>query len=366
MNEKANILIVDDELSIRESLRMLLKPSYNVYTAENRDQALDIIKQHPIDLITLDLNLKMPGKNGIDVLKEVREHNKDISVIIITAYGTLGSITSANQLGVSDFIAKPFDINDVNIVVEKSLEKKRQGHEIHALLEEIGNVKDISVKENARIIFEKSAPHIRQIAAHRLSYYRPAESTGIIECFKFLKLLSDIFHHKTYSFAEHAERIYRYCCLFFDALQFTDEQKASIEIAAYFHDIGKLCLDAGDGPQMPDQHPGVWQEHPSLAVKLLEPARLSPSIIEIILHHHERYDGRGFPDNLKGNEIPLGARILRIANIYDAQLLAKPFPEIQSKQDIINTMHFYSAGEVDPHLLQIFFNALQTNDKRLQ
>lgn len=364
MIDKANILIVDDEIGPRESLRMILKPSYNVYTAEDGEKALDIIKQYPIDLITLDL--KMPGKSGIDVLKEVREHNKDISVIIITAYGTLGTITSANQYGVSDFIAKPFDKDDVHIVVEKSLGKKKQGRDIRTLLEEIGNVKDISIKEKAKRIFEKSALHIHEIAAHRLSNFSTARSTGNMECFKLLKLIADIFHHKTYACAEHAERIYHYSCLFFDALQLTDYQKVSIEIAAYFHDIGKLCMDMGREFQVPDRQTGEWQEHPALGVKLLEPARLPASILEIILHHHERYDGKGFPNSLRGNEIPLGARILRIANIYDAQLLAKPFPEIQTKQDIINNMNIFSAGEVDPHLLQIFFNALQTNDTRLQ
>lgn len=364
MIDKANILIVDDEIGPRESLRMILKPSYNVYTAEDGEKALDIIKQYPIDLITLDL--KMPGKSGIEVLKEVREHDKNISVIIITAYGTLGTITSANQYGVSDFIAKPFDKDDVHIVVEKSLGKKKQGREIRALLEEIGNVNDISIKEKAKKIFENSAPHIHEIAARRLSNYRTAQSSGNIEFFKLLKLITDIFHHKTYAYAEHAERIYHYCSLFFDGLQLTDYQKGSIEIAAYFHDIGKLCMDMRREGQVPYQQTGEWQEHPSLGVKLLEPARLPASILEIILHHHERYDGNGFPHKLRGNEIPLGARILRIANIYDAQLLAKPFPEIQTKQDIINNMNIYSAGEVDPHLLQIFFNALQTNDTRLQ
>jgi HD-GYP domain-containing protein (c-di-GMP phosphodiesterase class II) len=109
-----------------------------------------------------------------------------------------------------------------------------------------------------------------------------------------------------------------------------------------------------------------WQQHPTLGVEMLVPAGLAPEITTIILHHHERYDGRGFPGSLKGEDIPLGARILRIANVYDAQLFAKPFPESQSKLDVIKNMTMYATGEVDPQLLQIFFNSLQTNDKRLQ
>ena len=367
MMEKANILIVDDELGPRESLRMILKPVYNVYTAEDGHKALDIIRQQPIDLITLDL--RMEGLNGIDVLKEVREHNKDIGVIIITGYGTLGTMTTANQYGVSDFISKPFNVNDVTMVVQKSLGKKKQGSDIKKLLEEIGTVTDISKTDKTKRIFEKSAPFIKELTTKCTSSAETSAASGNMDCFKFLKLASDILQHKTYAHAEHAERIYYYCTLFFDALQLSTCRKEEIEIAAYFHDIGKMGMeiDFFEGEKyLNEQQYGEWQQHPALGVEMLAPAGLSPEITSIILHHHERYDGRGFPGSLKGEDIPLGARILRIANVYDAHLFAKPFPESQSKQDIIKNMAMYAAGEVDPQLLQIFLAALQTNDKRLQ
>ena len=120
MTEKRNILIVDDEVGPREALRMILKPSYNVFIAEDGYKALEIIKQTPIDLITLDLH--MPGLSGMEVLKEVRDTNKDIQVIIITAYGSMGTVTAATQYGVYDFINKPFNVSDVTMVVQKSLD----------------------------------------------------------------------------------------------------------------------------------------------------------------------------------------------------------------------------------------------------
>jgi len=365
--EKANILIVDDELGPRESLRMILKPAYNIYTAEDGYKALDIIRQQQIDLITLDL--RMDGLNGIDVLKEVREHNKDIGVIIITGYGTLGTMTTANQFGVSDFISKPFNVDDVTMVVQKSLGKKKQGSDIRKLLEEIGTVRDISKTDKTKRIFEKSAPFIKELTAKCTFAAKTSAVSGNMDCFKFLKLISDILQHKTYAHAEHAERIYYYCTLFFDVLQLSTHRKEEIEIAAYFHDVGKMGMeiDFFEGENyLNEQQYQEWQQHPEAGVEMLAPAGLSPEITSIILHHHERYDGTGFPGRLKGEEIPLGARILRIANVYDAQLFAKSFPESQSKQDIIKNMTMSAAGEVDPQILQIFFNALQNNDKRLQ
>jgi putative two-component system response regulator len=367
MIEKANILIVDDELGPRESLRMILKPAYNVYTAEDGYQALNILEQQPIDLITLDL--RMEGMGGIDVLKEVKEHNKDIGVIIITGFGTLGAITTANQYGVSDFISKPFNVSDVTMVVQKSLGKKKQGSDIRKLLEEIGTLRDISKIDKAKKIFEKSAPFIKELTTKCTSSTNTQITTGNMDCFKFLKLISDILQHKTHAHAEHAERIYYYCTLFFDALQLSAHEKEVIEIAAYFHDIGKMGMEIDflEGEKYFDEHQyQEWKQHPAIGVAMLAPVDLSPEITTVILHHHERYDGRGYPDSLKGEEIPLGARILRIANAYDAQLIAKPFPEPQSKQNIINNMNSYEAGEADPQLLQIFIKALQIHDKRLQ
>jgi len=365
--EKANILIVDDEVGPRESLRMILKPAYNVYTAEDGFKALDIIRQQPIDLITLDL--RMDGMSGIDVLKEVREHNKDIGVIIITGYGTLGTMTTANQYGVSDFISKPFNVTDVTMVVQKSLGKKKQGSDIRKLLEDIGTLQDISKAEKAKRIFEKSALFIKELTTNCASSAKAPAASGNMDCFKFLKLVSDILQHKTYAHVDHAERIYYYCTLFFDALQLSARTREEIEIAAYLHDIGKMGMeiDFFEGEKyLNEQQYQEWQQHPAVGVEMLAPAGLAPEVTSLILHHHERYDGRGFPGSLKGEEIPLGARILRIANVYDTHLFAKPFPESQSKQDIIKNMTMYATGEVDPQLLQVFLNALQNNDKRLQ
>jgi putative nucleotidyltransferase with HDIG domain len=278
-------------------------------------------------------------------------------------------MTTANQYGVSDFISKPFNVSDVTMVVQKSLGKRKQGSDIRKLLEDIGTLRDITKADKTKRIFEKSAPFIKELTTKCTSSSKTAPASGNMDCFKFLKLVSDILQHKTYAHVEHAERVFYYCTLFFDALQLSARTREEIEIAAYFHDIGKMGMeiDLFEGEKyLNEQQYQEWQQHPVAGVEMLTPAGLAPEITSIILHHHEHYDGRGFPRGLKGEEIPLGSRILRIANVYDAHLFALPFPESQSKQDIIKNMPMFTSGEVDPQLLQIFINALQTNDKRLQ
>jgi signal transduction histidine kinase len=122
MNNKANILIVDDERGPRESLMMILKPYYNVYTAERGGQAIELVSQIPIDLVTVDL--KMPGLPGIKVLEQIKQHDPDIEAIVVTGYGSLDTAVQGIRLGAFDYIDKPFDVNHILSLVKRALERR--------------------------------------------------------------------------------------------------------------------------------------------------------------------------------------------------------------------------------------------------
>jgi signal transduction histidine kinase len=119
---KPNILVVDDEMGPRESLRMILNPYYNVHIAERGGQALEILNRVPVDLVTVDL--KMPGLSGINVLEKVKQHDPDIEAIIITGYGSLDTAIEGLRLGAFDYIAKPFDVNHILALVRRGLERR--------------------------------------------------------------------------------------------------------------------------------------------------------------------------------------------------------------------------------------------------
>ena len=116
------ILIVDDELGVRESLKMILKPIYQVHTAMDGIEALQSIQNEKIDVVALDL--KMPGPSGIDVLRQIKENYPDIEVIIITAYGSAENAKEALRYGAGDFITKPFNASDLVNSVNKSIERR--------------------------------------------------------------------------------------------------------------------------------------------------------------------------------------------------------------------------------------------------
>jgi len=119
---KPNILVVDDEMGPRESLKMILNPYYNVLVADRGAQAIEMLKHHPVDLVTLDL--KMPGLTGINVLEKVKAHDPDIEAIIITGYGSLDTAIEGLRLGAFDYISKPFDVNHILALVRRGLERR--------------------------------------------------------------------------------------------------------------------------------------------------------------------------------------------------------------------------------------------------
>jgi len=122
MAQKRSILVVDDESGIRESIRMILKPNYDVYTAANGSEALQCIQKDKIDIVTLDL--RMPGLSGIEVLKEIKKSNADIEVIVVSAYGTPQDHQEAVRHGAGDFIIKPFNAPDLINSIGKSVERR--------------------------------------------------------------------------------------------------------------------------------------------------------------------------------------------------------------------------------------------------
>jgi DNA-binding NtrC family response regulator len=122
MAQKRSVLIVDDESGIRDSIRMILKPNYDVYTAANGSEALQCIQKDKIDIVTLDL--KMPGLSGIEVLKEIKKSNADIEVIVVSAYGTPQDHQEAVRHGAGDFIVKPFNAPALIDSICKSIERR--------------------------------------------------------------------------------------------------------------------------------------------------------------------------------------------------------------------------------------------------
>jgi DNA-binding NtrC family response regulator len=134
-NKTGSILVVDDEQGVRESLRMILKPSYNTFLSQCGEEALTFIRKNKVDLVLLDL--RMPGLSGLDTLREINKINPDIDVIIITAYGSIDNAQEAIVHRVKDFITKPFDVLEVLHAVNQTIKNRFDSLKVEAIFQQI-------------------------------------------------------------------------------------------------------------------------------------------------------------------------------------------------------------------------------------
>jgi len=145
MAHEGSVLIVDDEVAPRESLRMIFYPLYQVYTAADGREALAFLQNQQIDLITLDM--KMPGLSGMDVLKEIKNMKPDVEVVIISGYMTPKTTQEAKEYGAADIITKPFDVTEVVARVAKLVEQRKYSRKVKSLLQAIRGLRTLDEKE---------------------------------------------------------------------------------------------------------------------------------------------------------------------------------------------------------------------------
>ena len=231
----SNILIVDDEIGPRESLRMVLKPNYNVYTVENGYAAIQMIQQVEMDVLTLDL--KMPGMNGIDTLKEIRMLSPDVMVIIITGYGTLKTAIEAIRYGVFDYIPKPFNVPEILAIIDKSIQRRKLNLKVKEVLGNCFNQQ--LLKEPAT-----SADSPLQEENNGATDYKWDEInlSDTQSCLEFAKVLAYTLEEKDPYTSGHSERVCYYSDFISKRLSLSPKERSELQIASYLHDIGKIGI----------------------------------------------------------------------------------------------------------------------------
>jgi response regulator RpfG family c-di-GMP phosphodiesterase len=351
----SNVLIVDDEIGPRESLRMILKPNYNVFTVENGYAAIQMMRQIEMDVVTLDL--KMPGISGIDTLKEIRVIDPDVMVIIITGYGTLKSAIEAIRYGVFDYIPKPFNVPEIIEIIDKSIQRRKLNLKIKEVLNQFFD--RLPLKEafpDPNFFLQKE---IKGVAEFKLEGVDISDSQN---CLEFSKVLAYTLEEKDPYTSGHSERVCYYSDFISKRLSFTPKERDELRIASYLHDIGKVGISnrfINKKGTLSSTEWAIIKQHTKKSIELLVPLSLSPNILSYIQYHHERFDGTGYPDGLAGNQIPLGARIIAISDAYDSMTSDRPYRKPLSSVEAKNELLKCSGKQFDPHLVSIFLNILK-------
>jgi len=349
-----NVLIVDDEIGPRESLRMILKPNYNVFTVENGNAAIQMIQQIPMDVVTLDL--KMPGISGIDTLKEIRMIDPDVMIIIITGYGTLKSAIEAIRYGVFDYIPKPFNVPEIISIIDKSVQRRRLNLKIK---EVVSKFFDSPPKESV----SNCSPFIQNgmngLTNNKWNNRTFSENQTFL---KFAKVLAHTLEEKDPYTSGHSERVCYYSDFIAKRLSLSPKERAEIQIAAYLHDVGKIGISNRFINKKGTLTPIDWaiiKQHTKKSIELLLPLNLSANILSCIQYHHERFDGTGYPEGLVGDQIPIGAKIIAISDAYDSITSDHPYRKPLSNDEAKNELLKCAGKQFDPNLLSVFLDVLR-------
>ncbi|MDR1516266.1 MAG: response regulator [Synergistaceae bacterium] len=343
-NSTPVILTVDDDPIILNSILSTLKQEYNVRPFTSGETALKFLSRNMADLILLDYN--MPGMSGFDVLGALQADPRlrEIPVIFLTGSVNGDDEIQALEMGAMDYLLKPFKPKSLQTRVHLQLELHRYRHRLEALVEE-------------------KTEELRQI--NRKLEQRDKTTLDL------LAMAGDMRDHDT---GEHIERTTGYARVIVNALVerptegyiLTCDKASDIIEATKLHDIGKIAMPDSvllKPGRLTDEEFKIIKTHPLHGAKMLEAAlaelgndSLIKEAFDIAYCHHEKWDGTGYPQGLKGSHIPIGARVSAIADVFDALTSARPYKKAFTPRESFEILYKDSGTHFDPHLIEIVKN----------
>lgn len=316
----SSILIVDDNPGVLYATSKILSyHKFEVTPVRDAEQAIAQVKTHSFDLIVCDIN--MPGRSGLEFLNEVRAFDPTIPSVVLTASGSVGMAIEAMKSGALGFVTKPFQETELMESVNAALQQAQRIR--HTLETEV---------------------------------YTPMLE-GLCNA------LLNTMEANDYATEGSSQRVARQAQVIAAALNLPPEQSFQIYLAGLFHDIGKIgiadTIVKKIGSLTPDEQKEMAR-HPELGARIIEQAPGMSEAANMIRHHHERYDGTGYPSKFVGKDIPLGSRIVAIADVYEALTHHRTYASIFSHEEAIAELMTQSGKQFDPDILEVAIKVLST------
>ncbi len=320
---KTAILIVDDEEQICLFMVDLLENDYDLEFATDGRDALDKMGERVFDIVISDI--QMPSFSGMDLLAEIDVRKQD--VIMMSGNADVDTAIAALRLGAHDYIRKPFDIDEILLSIQKIVDKQQ-------LQREALQYRD----------------HLEELVAERTAAYRGLVST-VMQC-----LVRTLEFKDRYT-RNHSENVARYATALALELGCSTEQAKLVTTSGLLHDLGKVGVrDAvlnKPGPLTEEEFDHVKQ-HPVIGYEILAPLIDDRSVIDGVRHHHEALDGSGYPDGLMGVNIPWTARVLAVADAFDAMSSDRSYRPGLPRDECIRRLKAGSGQQWDPEMIEAF------------
>ena len=330
---QAGILIVDDEPRIVKLLADTLRPEgYSCIGCHSAQEALRLMDTRGFDVVLCDLY--MPGMSGLELLRLVREKHPHLACVMVTGEGDVRVGVQAMKEGADDYLLKPLNLDAVLVSVNQVLERKKLEAEL----------------ENHRL-------HLEEMVDERTVQLRKAMWQIEQTYDETLRALAGALDLRDNDTAGHSRRVTAYTGVIAQMMGCSKEQLNTIARGALLHDIGKIGMPDSilkkPSPLTVEER-SVMETHVRVGYNLLNGIAFLADAAEIVLAHHERYDGAGYPQGLPGKEIPLGARIFAVADTLDAMTSDRPYRRALSFNTAREEIIRESGKQFDPEVVSAF------------
>lgn len=341
---KYRILVVDDSEMNREILSEILNEEYDIIEADSGDTCIDMLRKYETGISLVLLDIVMPGMDGFGVLNYMNRHHylEDIPVIMISSEDSTETVRRAYEMGVSDYINRPFDAGVVHRRVYNTIKLYAKQRRLIALI--------------TNQVYEKEKNNRMMVGIlSQIVEFRNGESgSHVLNINIFTGMLLE-------SLVQHT-----------DKYDLSWSERLLITTASALHDIGKIGIDdkiLNKPGKLTDEEFKIMQNHTIIGASILEnmgsyqDEELMKVAYQICRWHHERYDGKGYPDGLKGDEIPISAQVVSLADVYDALVSERVYKKAYSHEQAIEMIVNGECGSFNPILLECLLD-IQEQIKR--
>ena len=334
-NYKYKIIAIDDETGIIDSLSIFLKrTNYDFVGITDPIEGIERIRNEHFDLLLLDF--MMTPLHGDDVVEEIRKFNKELYILLLTGHKDLAPpLETIKRLDIQGYCEKSDKFEQLLLLIESGIKSIEQMHEIKRINEMLKESKEqlerayLDTIQSLRYAVEAKDPYTRG----------------------------------------HSDRVSEYAVLIGRKMGLPEDEIKTLQIGGLFHDIGKIGVPDSilqKEAKLTDDEYSQIKNHPSIGAHILGEAEAFKDIIPIVKHHHERFDGRGYPSRLSGEEIPLLARITAVADTFDAMTSKRSYRNALDIQYVKEEIERCKGTQFDPKIAEVFLEILNNDFGKIQ
>ena len=346
------ILIIDSSEKNATLLKsVLIHRNYDVVIALSGKLGLDAFGENQFDVVYLDMNLS--DIDPLDLTKEFRRRDIDVKIIAMLIREQLPSVHSLINYGIFDYVMKPPRVEEVFFKTKHAMVNRKMSENNRRALRGMEERNVALQKQNIML-----AKRIEESTRNLTHLYEDLRET-YMRTIKALAQAIDARDHYTHS---HSSNVARYAEIIAREMKLEPEKIDEVIDACQLHDLGKIGVHdyvlTKPGKLTPEEYEEI-KEHALKGAQILEPLQFLGGVIVIVRQHHERYDGKGYPYGLKGEQIDIGARVMTLADSYDAMVSARPYRQHGlSKEDAVEEIRRGSGKQFDPKVVEAFLKVV--------